>query len=166
MCSVTSNSTKDIYYKILNVCLTILWTASVLRLIKCFLDKVSIYLFKVNHENPRAICETYSELTIITPQRPKGRRSGVFIVNFEQVLHIDLVFSFRDENLGMNLNYKLANSLPYHHSHSNLIHKVKNVIRLPYKCWDVLPCDIQNHIHPMIKSEFREIMRYNKFLLF
>ena len=91
MCSVTSNSTKDIYYKILNVCLTILWTASVLRLIKCFLDKVSIYLFKVNHENPRAICETYSELTIITPQRPKGRRSGVFIVNFEQVLHIDFI---------------------------------------------------------------------------
>ena len=65
----------------------------------------------------------------------------------------------------MILNYKLAHSPAYHHNHSNLIHKDKNVIRLPYKCWDVLPCDIQNHIHPMIKREIREIVRHNKFFL-
>ena len=35
------------------------------------------------------MCKIYSKLTIDTAQR---RRSGVFIVDFEQISHIDVVF--------------------------------------------------------------------------
>ena len=38
------------------------------------------------------MCEIYSELTIKTPERRHRRRSGVFVVNFEQISHILLVF--------------------------------------------------------------------------
>ena len=40
-----------------------------------------IYLLKVNNRNTRARCEMCSELTI-----------NVFIVNFEHILHLVLVF--------------------------------------------------------------------------
>ena len=40
-----------------------------------------IYLFKVNNRNTRTRCEICSKLTIKTPER----RSGVFIVNFENI---------------------------------------------------------------------------------
>ena len=36
--------------------------------------------------------EIYSDLTIKTLERRHWRRSGVFIVNFEQISHIVLVF--------------------------------------------------------------------------
>ena len=35
---------------------------------------------------------TYSKLTIETPERRHWRRSGVFIVNFEHISHLVLVF--------------------------------------------------------------------------
>ena len=44
--------------------------------------------------NIRKVCETYSKLTIKTLERPFEliwRRSAVFIVNFEHILHIFLV---------------------------------------------------------------------------
>ena len=44
-----------------------------------------IYLLKVNNRNTRTRCEICSKLTINTPERRQWRRSGVFIVNFEQV---------------------------------------------------------------------------------
>ena len=37
-------------------------------------------------------CEIYSKLTIKTPKRRRGRRSGVFIVNFEPISDLFLVF--------------------------------------------------------------------------
>ena len=45
--------------------------------------------FKRNNRNARKRCEICSKLTIKTPER---RRSGVFIVNFEHILHLFLVF--------------------------------------------------------------------------
>ena len=33
----------------------------------------------------RAICESYSKLTINTLEQRHGRRSGIFIANFEQI---------------------------------------------------------------------------------
>ena len=42
-------------------------------------------MFKVNNRNTRTSCEICSKLTIKTPERRHYRRSGVFIVNFEQV---------------------------------------------------------------------------------
>ena len=39
-------------------------------------------------------CEICSKLTIKTPERRQWRRSGVFIVNFEHISHLFLVFLF------------------------------------------------------------------------
>ena len=82
-------------------------------------------MFKVNNNNPRSRCEIYSKLSIKTPERrPQngqtnvknlppnaakfitcvepfcGRRSGVFIDNFEHI-YLFLVFLLLD--LGMYL---------------------------------------------------------------
>ena len=51
-----------------------------------------IYLLKVNNRNTRTRCEICSKLTINTPERRHCRRSGVFIVNFEHISHLVLVF--------------------------------------------------------------------------
>ena len=45
------------------------------------------YVFKVYNKNTRTMCETYSNITIKTR---RWRRSGVFIVNSEQISHIFL----------------------------------------------------------------------------
>ena len=50
-----------------------------------------IYLFQVNNRN-RTLCEICSKLTIKTPEPRHWCRSGDFIVNFEQILQIVLVF--------------------------------------------------------------------------
>ena len=48
------------------------------------------YMFNVNNKNTRRMCEIYSKLTIKTPE---GRlSSGVFIVNFEHISHLALLF--------------------------------------------------------------------------
>ena len=49
------------------------------------------YKFKVNSRNTRTRCEIFSKLTIKTVDR---RRSGVFIVNFEHISLLVLVFLF------------------------------------------------------------------------
>ena len=51
-----------------------------------------IYLLKVNDRNSRTRCEICSKLTIKIPERRHWRRSGIFIVNFEHILHLVLVF--------------------------------------------------------------------------
>ena len=45
--------------------------------------------FKVNNRNTRTRCEICSKLTIKVPER---RRYGVFIVNFEQISLLVLLF--------------------------------------------------------------------------
>ena len=49
---------------------------------------VGNYMFKVNNRNTRTKCEICSKLTIDTTER----RYCVFIVNFEHVSHLVLVF--------------------------------------------------------------------------
>ena len=51
-----------------------------------------IYLLKVNNRNSRTRCEICSKLTIKIPERRQWRRSGIFLVNFEHILHLVLVF--------------------------------------------------------------------------
>ena len=60
--------------------------------IQCDVPPAGIYLFKVNNRNTRTRCEICSKLTIKTPERRHWRRSGVFIVNFEHISHLVLVF--------------------------------------------------------------------------
>ena len=55
-------------------------------------NPAGIYLLKVNNKNTRARCETCSKLAIETPERRHWRHSGVFIVNFEHISDLALVF--------------------------------------------------------------------------
>ena len=50
------------------------------------------YMFKANNRNTRTKCEICSKLTIKIAERHQWRRSGIFIVNFELILHLALVF--------------------------------------------------------------------------
>ena len=52
----------------------------------------SNYTFKVNNRNTRTRCEICSKLTRKTPERCRWRGSGVFMFNFEHILHLALVF--------------------------------------------------------------------------
>ena len=54
----------------------------------------SMYLFKVNNRNTRKMCEICAKLTMKTPERLQNCRSGVFIVNFEHISHLFLLFLF------------------------------------------------------------------------
>ena len=51
-----------------------------------------IFLLKVNNTNTRARCKISSKLTINIPERRHWHRSGIFIVNFEHISHLVLVF--------------------------------------------------------------------------
>ena len=51
-----------------------------------------IYLLKVNNRNTRPRCEICSKLTIKTRERRHWSRYGVFIINFEDISHLTLVF--------------------------------------------------------------------------
>ena len=65
------------------------------RELKCFLffmfNPAGIYLLKVNNRNTRARYKICSKLITKTPER-RRRRPGVFIVNFEHISHLILVF--------------------------------------------------------------------------
>ena len=50
-----------------------------------------IYLLKISNRNTRKRCEICLKLTKKTPER-RRRRSGLFIVNIEHILHLNLVF--------------------------------------------------------------------------
>ena len=55
----------------------------------------NIYLLRVNKKNTRTMCEIcLTKLTINTPKQCHWRCSSVFIVNFEHILLIILVFLF------------------------------------------------------------------------
>ena len=51
-----------------------------------------IYLFTVIDRKIRKNCEICSNLTIKTQERCQWRRSGVFLVNFEYISQLFLVF--------------------------------------------------------------------------
>ena len=51
-----------------------------------------IYLIKVNNRNTRTRDEICPVLTIKIPERRHWSRSGIFIVNFEHIPHLVLVF--------------------------------------------------------------------------
>ena len=49
-------------------------------------------MFKFNNRNIGTRCEICSKLTIKTPERQHWSRSGVFIVNFEYISHLVVLF--------------------------------------------------------------------------
>ena len=50
------------------------------------------YMFKVSNRKTRTRCEICSKLTIKIPEWGHLRRCGVFIVDFEHISHLVLVF--------------------------------------------------------------------------
>ena len=50
-------------------------------------------LLQVNNGNTRKMCEICTRLTVKTPEQSQRRSSGVFIVNFEHISHLFLLFS-------------------------------------------------------------------------
>ena len=55
---------------------------------------MSMYLFKITIGNVRAVREIRPKLTIKKPKRRQWRRSGVFIVKFENISYIILMFPY------------------------------------------------------------------------
>ena len=53
---------------------------------------LNIYLLKVNNRHTRKRCEIFLKLTIKTPERRQWHRSGVFIIYFEHISHLFLMF--------------------------------------------------------------------------
>ena len=90
------------------------------RFYKVYWPEVSgnFYSFQVNNENIRARCETCSKLTKKISGRCYWPRSTVFIVNFEQISHIVLLFPLFNfeqvnidwvevQNCKIQLNFKI-----------------------------------------------------------
>ena len=96
LCLVSSNSTLHSIWLLLQNLLSIL--ATLRENTYCCLwtffsqEPAGINLFKVNNRNTRPRCEVCSKLIIKTPERHQWRRSSVFIVNFEHISHLVLVF--------------------------------------------------------------------------
>ena len=56
-------------------------------------------MLKVNNRNGRTKCEICSKLTIKTAKRRQCCRSGVFVVNFEHISYLVLVFAWLTLNM-------------------------------------------------------------------
>ena len=50
------------------------------------------YLLKVNNRNTRTRSEICSKLTLKTPEQSHWHHSGVFIIHFDHISHLVLVF--------------------------------------------------------------------------
>ena len=71
------------------------------------INPTNIFLFKVNNRNSKKRCKIYLKLTIKTPEWRQWRCSGVFVVNFEHISQLFLLF------LLLNLNrYMLTGNTP------------------------------------------------------
>ena len=62
------------------------------RCVETYTHPAGIYLHKVNNRSHRTRCEICSKLTIKKPERRYWCRSGIFMVNFEHISHLVLVF--------------------------------------------------------------------------
>ena len=68
-------------------------------------NKVGIYLFKVNNRNTRVRCEICSKLIIKTKEQRQWRPSSVFAISFEHILHRSSVFIVNFEHVNVDLEY-------------------------------------------------------------
>ena len=72
---------------------------------------VGIYLLKVNNRNTATRCELFSKLTIKTPERRHWRRTGIFIVDLKNNLHLVLLFLLLTLNMQLPAGQQIARSL-------------------------------------------------------
>ena len=103
-----------------------------------------IYLLKVNNRNTRTRCSIYSKLTIKTPEGRPRRRSGVFIVNFENIPQLVLVFLLLTSNMELlagqthdnRINFSVYH---YRNSHSEVF-LAKGFLKICSKFRGEHPC--------------------------
>ena len=69
----------------------------------------TIYMFKVNTRNTGKMCKIYSKLKIKTRTRRQWHLFGIFIVNFDHILHPFLLFLLH--TLGQNEHTMSANNV-------------------------------------------------------
>ena len=62
-------------------------------------NPAGINMVRVNNKNTNTMCEICSKLTLKKPERRQWRRSGVFIVNFEHILHFVIVLLLLSLNM-------------------------------------------------------------------
>ena len=70
-----------------------------------------ICMLKVNNRNTRTRCEICSKLTIKIPERRHWRRSDIFIVNFEHISYLVLVFLLLTLNIYLPAGLKSGRKL-------------------------------------------------------
>ena len=68
------------------------WVYSAITQNKKQTNPTGIYLLKVNNRKTKSRCQICSKLTKKILERCQWRHSGIFIVNFEHLSHLDLVF--------------------------------------------------------------------------
>ena len=79
-----------------------------------------IYLLKVNNRNTRTRCEICSNLTIKTPEWRQWRGSGVFIVDFEHISQLVLVFLLWTLNILLPARFPFLWRWPSYRCHYRL----------------------------------------------
>lgn len=52
----------------------------------------SVCLFRFSNGCTRVMCVIFSKLTLMTPEQCQWPRCGIFLVNFEKILHLVLIF--------------------------------------------------------------------------
>ena len=90
------------------------------------------YISKDNKRNTRVRCKIYSKLTKKTPERRQWCRSGVFIVNFEHLSYLFLLFLLLTLSSLMPAGKKAKVTYSHYHSHFKS--------RSDYKCLEDIYC--------------------------
>ena len=118
---------------------------------KIYTFPAGICLLKVNIRNTRTRCEICSKLTIKTPKRRQWRRSGVFIVNFEHVSHLVLVFLLLTLNmqLPVGLGFLINSSMHNVKMWPNILLESSdvNIARFLKYVWSFF-----NNVHERVKA--------------
>ena len=103
----------------------------VLRYIHTYYFPTVNYMFKVNNRNTRIRCEICSKSIIKTPERCRWHRSDIFIVDFEHISHLVLVF------LLLTLSRQMLPGFPFQYFPT--IHCSKSSLKLRFTLRPNLP---------------------------
>ena len=104
-----------------------------------------ICLLKVNDGITRTVFEICSKLRIKTLERPRWCRSGVFIVNFEQISHIVLMLSLLTFLYKFQLGYRLCIYIEVNESRYTALFVISGSIKKLYTidCINIYLCPVE-----------------------
>ena len=103
-----------------------------------------INLLKAHDTNTKKKCEIYSKLTIKMPERRHWRRFGVFIVSFEHISYLVLVFLLLTLNILLPAELLLLLNLTISTRRSKLkTYKNANQFDIPHNITETGPRNIE-----------------------